>query len=74
MNISYADPCAREDHKRTHTPKQRRAADTVLHVLPEINISFALLLCLDADWHPFLRGQLRDTHTQTHTDMRFFIA
>lgn len=54
--------CVEEHHKR-HTHKQRRAVCTVLRVLSEINISFALLHCLDADWHPFLRGQLRDMHT-----------
>lgn len=69
MNISYLDLRGREDNKHAHTyTKQRTAADTVLHVLSQINISFALLLCLDADWHPFLRGQLRDmrTHTPIH--------
>lgn len=58
--------CVEEHHKR-HTHKQRRAVCTVLRVLSEINISFALLHCLDADWHPFLRGQLRDMHTCAHT-------
>lgn len=71
MNISHPDLCAGEDHKHTHTYtntlKPRSAVDTVLHVLSEINISFALLLYSDADWHPFLRGQLRDMHTHTHT-------
>lgn len=58
--------CAPRRITNTHALKQRSAVDTVLHVLSEINISFALLLCLDADWHPFLRGQLRDMHTHTY--------
>lgn len=67
MNISYLDLRSEEDNKHTYTRahRNRAAADTVLHVLSQINISFALLLCLDADWHPFLRGQLRDVSTHT---------
>lgn len=71
MSISYLDLCVGEDDKltqsHTHMVKQGAAVDTVLHVLSEINISFALLLCLDADWHPFLRGQLMDMHTHVYS-------
>lgn len=52
----------KEDHKHQDTHKQGRA----LHVLSEINISFALLVCLDADWQAFLRGTAQG-HTHTHT-------
>lgn len=45
---------------------QRGTTDLVLHVLSLINISSALLYCLDAvDWHPFLRGAAQG-HIHTH--------
>ena len=68
MNINHLDLRGGEYHKHAHTPELRGATDAVLHVLSEINISFAPLLRVDADWHPFLRGRLRDIRTHTsHT-------
>lgn len=58
--LQLSDLCVEEHNTHPHIC-------TVFLVLSEINISFAPLHWLNADWHPFLRGQLRDMHTHADT-------